>query len=1266
MRSVVRYFVRYPIAANLVMVGLLVLGVFGALNMKSTFFPEVPSRIITVQVILPGAAPEEIEEGVIDKIEENLTGVTGIDRITSVSQENSGSITVEVLEGSDANLVVDDVRNAVDRIPSFPAGLEPPVVFVRENVQPAITFGIAGDVSLGALKDYGRRVEEELLAVDGISKVELGGFPEEEIEVAFREADLQAYGLTFQQAAGAIRGANLDITGGTIKTSREELLLRSRAKDYYAEGLRDIVVKTTPAGGIVRLYQVADVTDRWADDPTRTYLNREPTVVVTVSNTLDEDMLTITAYVRDYIARFNADHAEVQATVISDRSVTLNDRIDLLSDNGVLGFFIVAVMLAMFLNWRLAFWVALSIPISFAGMFLCAYLLGVTINVLSLFGMILVIGILVDDGIVIGENIYQRWELGMDREAPDDVEAVLAQAERDDVLRAADPATVQQLRSAVRAETVATQAIATRERLDDAAYFQTHIASFVEWPAVLAQAEEVLARADPPLVNAVRAYEAYHLTQDDTNRALFSGETEATDALVLGSGVGGLSPKQLRAAERSREERKAREAENSAVEGTMQVLPAVFSAIATTVVAFSTFFFLRGRLGDFFAEMSVVVVLSLVFSLVEGVVILPTHVAHSKVLKGDPHAPQPWLVRQFDRLMAWLRDTLYAPVLGFSMRYRFLTVTALLAVLFVSFGAVGGGIVGTTFFPNIPRDDIAIDLRLPAGTREATTQAYLDRIYAAVDRANDSLSRRFYAGERAAIEKIQVDIGPQTFAGRVTATLIDSEERDSLKVREATNLIRALVGPIPEAESITFGGVSAFGKPISVSLRGTDTEQLDEAATEVAEALRELRELADVTDSNQEGLREVNILLNDRGRYLGLDEESVLAQVRAGFFGQEVQRLQRGRDEVRVWVRYAEDNRRTLGQLTQMRIRTPQGAFVLGDVATLDTERGIVAINHTDGQREVTISADISSDDVSVSDITANLRENVVPEILAAYPGVTADYEGQNREQAKTSESLAVIGPVVLLLMFFIIALTFRSISQTVIVFLLIPFAFIGVIWGHWLMDSILPASTPLSLFSFLGVIALIGVLVNDALVLVTSYNELLERGLPHMEALETAALGRFRPIVLTTVTTLAGLGPIMFETSLQAQFLIPMAISVSFGLFATTIGLLVLLPAMIILVNRAKVGWTRLATRRRVGSTDVEAAAPANPAYNWSLYFGGIVAVALVAWGLAQAIPALLAPLGVEVPGAAVVALVLLALIGVVDAFVRPPDVEAGTGPTA
>ena len=1110
MRAIVTYFVKYPIAANLLAVGMLVFGYFGLANMRSTFFPEVESRIIVVQTVLPGASPEEMEEGVVNKIEENLKGVTGIERITSTSAENAGTLTIEVLQGYDADEIVDDVRNAVDRIPSFPAGLEPPVVFKRENLGFAIAVAIAGDVSLPALKRYARQVETDLLAREGISKIELAGFPEEEIEVAFREPDLIAYGITFQEAASAIRGANLDITGGTIKTEAEELLVRSRQKEYFAPGLRDIVVKTTPQGGVVRLADIADVTDRWADSPNRVYIDQRAAVVLTVNNTLEEDMLSITREVKDYVAGFNETHAEVQATITRDASTTLNDRIDLLRRNGVSGFVIVCLVLAMFLNWRLAFWVAASIPIAFAGMFVVAAWIGTSINVLSLFGMILVIGILVDDGIVIAENIYDRWERGVDREAPDAAEQVLAEA-------------------------------------------------------------------------------------------------EARDA------VAGLSPEVREAAQRSRLARKQREAENAAIEGTLQVLPSVTSAIATTVVIFMLFFFLDGRIGEFFSDMAMVVILSLLFSLVDAVLILPTHVAHSRALQVDPHARKPAFARFFDGIMDFLRDRVYAPVLAVAMRQRVATLAVMVALLMITVGAVQGGLIQTTFFPNIERDELSITLKMPAGTREAVTQQYLDRLYDAVRRADDSLSQHFFAGEKRAVEQTEIRLGPTTFQGSLTVNLLDGDKRDSLKLRNFSNAVRKLAGPMPEAEAVTFGAASAFGKPVTVSLRGRDGEMLKAAAREVSDALGAMRELSDVTDNNQEGLREVDIALNARGRALGLDEASVLAQVRGGFFGAEVQRLQRGRDEVRVWVRYAEDARASVEQLASMRVRTPRGEFVLGDIAELSTERGIVAINHIDGQRDLSVEADVSSDEVSVTDLTARIRAEIVPPILARYPGVTADFEGQNREQAKTSRSVGTVLPIVLTLMFFMIALTFRSMSQTLMLALLIPIGFIGVAWGHAFMTAVMPGNYPLSMFSGLGFLALIGVLVNDALVLVSSYNEGLAAGRPQMEALREACRGRFRPILLTTVTTLAGLGPIMFEKSLQAQFLIPMAISLSYGLLATTVCLLVVLPALLILSNRFKVVTHRLVTGWRGSYADVEAAAPANPTRNWGLYLGGVAVVIAV-----------------------------------------------------
>jgi len=1020
MRSIIDYFIKNPIAANLLMFGIFLLGVAGLVSMKSNFFPEVESRTIRIQLTYPGASPSEIEEGIINRIEENLKGLTGIERYTSVSRENSGSITVEVLREYDTDLILQDVRNAVDQISSLPVGLEPPVIYKQENLGFAISFAISGAEDLKALKRFGRKAEEDLLNMEGISKVELSGFPEEEIQIAFRESDLRAYNLTFAEAAGAVRAANLDLTGGRIKGSEEELLVRARNKSYYADGLRDIVVKDSEEGGVVYLYQIADIEDRWADNPSRSYLNGEPSVVVTVQNTVEEDILGITQKVKAYVTTFNEKHDQITATVIRDQSTVLEDRIGLLVENGILGFLIVMALLAMFLNYRLAGWVALAIPISFAGMFLFASIMGVSINVISLFGMILVIGILVDDGIVIGESIYQEHE-----------------------------------------------------------------------------------RGKPPL--------------------------------------------------------------KAAISGTMTVLPAVFSAIVTTVIAFSTFLFIEGQLGDFFREMAIVVIFSLIFSLIEGALILPAHVGHSKALSAGHNTNK--FQRTFERVMDWLRYRTYAPVLRFCMNNKFLTVAIMLGTLTVTFGAIGGGVIRTTFFPVIERDNINVQLTMPAGTREYITEKWLRRIEDAAWAANDSLSKQYYNGNKQPIELIERNVGPTTYEGNLSISVLGGEERDSLAVRTLTNAIRERAGPIYAAENVIYGAQSTFGKPVSVSLVGENYAALQAATQDLKQEMQQLTELTDVVDTDQEGLREIEITIKEKARYLGLTLQDIIGQVRNGFFGDEVQRLQRGRDEVRVWVRYGIEDRSDITQLENMRLRFSDGReFPLSELAELEIKRGVISINHIDGLQEIKVEADIASNDVSVSDITASLQNDIVPGILANYPSVSAQFEGQNREQEKSVSSIQQVGAVVLCLMFFVVALTFRSISQTVVVFLLIPFSLIGVGWGHWLMND------PISLFSILGVIALIGVLVNDSLVLVTTYNNLLREGIPHMEAVYEAGVSRFRPVVLTTFTTFAGLAPLLFEKSLQAQFLIPMAISVSYGLLAVTVINLLLLPIFLIVANRFKV----------------------------------------------------------------------------------------------
>lgn len=1027
MRGIINYFIKNSFAANAIMIGLLIIGIVSGLQMKSTFFPDIPDRIIFVQTVLPGASPEEIEEGIINKIEEKLKGITGIEQITSVSNENTGSVTIEVKKKADAYIVVEDVKNAVNSIPSFPAGMEPPKVFVNENLGFAISFAISGAENLQKLKEVARKAEDDLLAMDGISKVRLSGFPDEEIVVECRERDLRAYQLTFAEISAAVRAANIDITGGKVKAAEEEILLRARQKEYYANDLRNIVVKKDVNGGKIYLHQVADVRDQWVEDnPSRSFLDGAPSVVINISNTpKTEDMITITDMVKSYVADFNEREDLLEATVVRDGSITLKQRINLLTENGLLGFALVIVLLAMFLHWRIAFWVALAIPICFGGMFIFANYLDVTINVVSLFGMIVVIGILVDDGIVIAENIYQKYEKGYSR---------------------------------------------------------------------------------------VRA----------------------------------------------------------AVEGTLEVLPAIFTAIVTTIIAFSAFFFIDGTLGDFFVEMSIVVIFSLVFSLIEGAIILPTHVAHSKALsKKNESEPKGALSRLrlfFDRLMDGLRDKIYAPVLNFTLHNKFLSIAFMVCLLMLTFGAINGGLIKGTFFPNIERDNVSINLKMPSGTNPDITMQWLQHIEQSAWRANDSLTQQFFNGEKQPIERIERNLGPSTYQGSINIALLPGENRDSLRLRKILNTIREFTGDIDNAEELVFGSQSAFGKPVSISLVGENYAELNAATRAVKQRMSKLEELIDVTDNNQEGLKEINLELSEKGAFLGLNTQFILNQVRQGFFGAEVQRIQRGRDEVKVWVRYAEADRSDISNLLNMRIRLGNGVeYPLSELADVSIGRGVVSINHLNGKREIRIESEISNDNVSVSDITASLKNDIIPEILGEYPSVSALFEGQNREQEKSQNSMAKIMPILLGLMIFCIALTFRSIMQTIAVFLLIPFAFIGVAWGHWAVGI------PISLFSVLGIIALIGILVNDALVFVATYNKNLQDGQKQMDALVDAGLSRFRPIILTSITTFAGLFPLLLEKSLQAQFLKPMAVSVSFGLLLITVIILLILPVFLVIVNRVK-----------------------------------------------------------------------------------------------
>ncbi len=1046
MNSLIKYFIKYPIAGNLVLLVIVIFGYFGASSLRSTFFPEADFRTIVITTTLPGASPEEIEEGIVAKIEDNLRGLSGIKRVTSVSRENVGQVNVEIERGFEVDLLQQEIKNAVDQINSFPAAMESPIVAKLEALTLAFNFALTGDIDLRSLKTIARKVEDDLLAVEGISKVELSGFPEEEIQIHVRENDLRRYNLTFDQVALAVQGANLDLSGGSIKGEAEELLIRSRNKEFYSPEFLDIVIATAPDGRQVRLYEVAEVRDNWAETPNRVFVNGNPAIAIAVNNTNTESLLFISDYVRNYLEDFNTENEKVQGIVIVDGSVTLNDRIDLLTNNGMIGFVIVLVLLAMFLQIRLAFWVAIAIPLSILGMFMVGPFFDLTINAISLFGMILVIGILVDDGIVISENIYSKWEEGME-----------------------------------------------------------------------------------PL--------------------------------------------------------------QAAYEGTVEVLPAVFSAILTTIIAFSSFLFLDGVTGDFNSEISLVVILTLTFSLIEGAFILPAHIGHSEALKRDkpkPHAVQKFFTKVQNtlwRFMDWMRDSLYAPALRFFMNYTALGISLFIGLLMISFSLIPGGLLKIVFFPQVESDFVNVTLEMPPGTRESDTQKWLDYIETAVWKTNEQLTRQ-QPSDKNIVDIVSKTLNANGYSGSMVINLLTAEER-GFTSRQVTDTIRKIMGPIKEAEKVEFGSAGPFGKAISVALVGNNLEQLNAAAEELRDQLEEDSELRNVSLGNQKGLREINLSLKPKAELLGLNLQSVISQVRQGFFGVEVQRLQRGKDEVKVWVRYDLTDRNSIGNLEDMRIRIGNGqSFPLKEIAEFEITRGISAISRIDGKREIRVEADAANERVSTTEKNTELEAEILPTLLQNYPAISFSMEGQVRANADTQRSGAKVFPIIGILMLVTIIMTFRSASQTLAVLLIIPFSLIGVFGGHFLMGK------PFSIiFSGLGVLALIGILVNDALVLISQHNLLIQKGKPFEEALYEAALSRFRPIFLTSLTTIAGLGPLILEKSFQAQFLIPMAISIAFGLAAATVTILLVLPALLIIFNGYKTAMIRLWTGETVESRQVEPA---------------------------------------------------------------------------
>ncbi len=1045
MRSIIKYFIQHPTIVNLCLIVLVGVGLLRLSQTQTTNFPKQRIRFISVAVPYPGASPSEVEKGITVKIEENLEGIKGIDRVTSTSGENLASVMVELTEDSDTDVVLAEVKNAIDKIPNFPDRAESAIIEKLEIKDLALTMGITGEVPLSVKKDYADQIKNELLATPEISDVVLHGLPAEEIEIRIRDNDLQQYRLRFADVAEAVRQANLETFGGEIKTVSRNIKVKAESKGYYAKELQNIVIKADRDGNVVKLKDVANVVDQFADSAEGRYLEGRPIVTLTVNAIAQEDILTNAGVARDYIREFNKDHENIQLTILEDGTVNVKDRIKTMLENGLVGILLVLLILALFLDRHLAFWVALKIPIAIIGMFVLAPIQGMTINVVSLFGFILVLGILVDDGVVIGENIFQ-W------------------AKKD-----------------------------------------------------------------------------------------------------------GVGPAK------------------AALEGTMEMLVPVMISLTTTAVAFSLFFFLPTEAGEFFGEMGFVVVAVLMVAMVESFFFLPAHLAHSKGLRAD-HQPSR-IERWFDQLMRFLRDRLYLPVYRrFTISSRRLSLLTIVLFMLAFVGVISllvTGRVGFTFFPNLDDDAVFVELTMKPGTPKEVTQARLGAIEEAVWKVNEEYSAQRNDGEQV-VKFVEQLTGPQTNQGKLKITYLGGEKR-GISSFELSNRMRALAPEIPEAESLVFGigATSAvFGKPISFALSSQNLNELRRAKEDLKTAMKRRSDIKDVSDTDQLGVSEIVLRAKPEAELLGLSLGQIMAQVRAGFFGEEVQSLQRGEDEVKVWVRYPRSGRSQYEQLLNMHIRDRSGnRHLLKDLVAVDNQVGALAINHLEGRREIRLEANVANINVSAPQVISEIEADVLPGIMEAYPTVSYSLEGQNRRSFKMASAIAVVGPMILVFMFALIVINFNSFSQALIVFALFPFALIGVILGHMIQGL------PLNIFSFVGTIALLGVFVNDSLVYISTLNNLLRDGRSWRDALIETASKRFRPILLTTVTTVAGLGPLIASTSLGAQFLKGPAIAIAYGLSFGLFNILFLLPALLHLLNGMRMTTFRLFRKRKVTPEEVEPA---------------------------------------------------------------------------
>ncbi len=1037
--GIIAWFAGNHVAANLLMLLILAFGILSAINIRKQTTPDFELNNIQVVVAYPGAAPQEVEEGVVIKIEEAVQDIDEIVEINSTAREGSGTVVIEVSSDADLDNALADIKTRVDAIATFPGLSEKPVISKQEVPVHVVFLAVYGNLDEHTRKTLAQDIRDDLMLIPSVNDVQILGDRDYEISIEVSEANLREYGLTMAEVARAISASSVDLPGGEINTRGGDILLRTEGQVYTGAQYAGLVLRTYPDGTRLNVGDIATIRDGFVETEEFGRFNGETTVMLRVMAGGDQNELETAAAVREYVEKKSKSlPTAVKLESWVDRSHYLRGRLDMMIKNLFQGALLVFVILSLFLRYKVAFWVVVGIPVAFFGTLWLMPLgpIPVSVNVISLFAFILVLGIVVDDAIIIGESIYTRI------------------------------------------------------------------------------------RADGHTLDNV-------------------------------------------------------------IKGTHSVAVAATFGVLTTIAAFMPMLFVGGVVGPFFEAMSMVVVFALFFSLIESKLILPAHLAHAKIKPVDeqalfdPDRPISLLgriprffqrmQRRFQHGFLHLTHSLYKPLLSKALDNRGVTFSVFLAVLILTSGIIGGGLVRTVIFPEVPGDFIFVELTMQDGSAPSVRNEALARLEGAALAINADHAARF-PDQDEPINHVGVftngDTGGQVFAE------MPLDENRALNGEEITEMWRERVGEVPGVKKMTFsaGDNIGGGAPLSFNLTGSELPSLESAAARLRDKLAEYDGVFDIRDSTSAGGQEIRLSIRPEAEALGLDLNSLGRQVRQAFYGEEVQRIQRGKDELKVMVRFPVQERRSVADLENMRIRTDAGDQVpFASVATIDYGNAYSSIGRQNRKRTVTVSADIDPELVQPGDVIKELEESFIPELLARHPGVNYSLEGASLEEVELIKNLTLASIAAMFLIYALIAIPLRSYSQPLIIMSVIPFGLVGAVIGHLVMGK------ALSMFSMFGLIALAGVVVNDSLIMVDFINKARQSGMALKEAVVQSGVNRFRAIVLTSLTTAGGLMPIMMEKSVQAQWVIPMAISISFGIIFATVITLFLIPSLYLMLEDFK-----------------------------------------------------------------------------------------------